>query len=325
MRIVFLIPELRRDLGARASHWLRGGRLRRILPARRGLWTTEEFGGVLNIMRHCALARSLGVDAVLATENGTNAYDDCGTGPLPVVGWSARERTDLCVVPDVFSNLVESIEGAVVVFYQGAGYVRRDFDHHRAGVSLWACSPYMIERCREAFPGKVPALVPVIVDPQAFPFVEQARREPGRLAALPRKNCLPFIEATYRRYRERGGRYWKLDLIEGVPFRDFARRYGTPQALLPASAVEGFGLPGAEAMAAGIAVAGSDAGGASFYMRDRDTALVANDPDRAATALLEIEDPALRERLSQNGRRFIERLFPDAEPRRFWENFVAAL
>jgi len=38
-----------------------------------------------------------------------------------------------------------------------------------------------------------------------------------------------------------------------------------------------------------------------------------------------IEDPALRQRLSRTAYEHIRRFFPDAEPKRFWEGYLAEL
>jgi hypothetical protein len=78
-------------------------------------------------------------------------------------------------------------------------------------------------------------------------------------------------------------------------------------------------------MAAGIVVAGKNAGGASFYMRDRETALVANSVEEAAAALREIEASDLRQRLSETAYATAREFFPDAAPRRFWQTFVGSL
>ncbi len=325
MRLLFLIPDLRRSAWLRARVYLRRRGLGTRLLGRHRLWTTEASGGVLNIMRQCALARSLGADAVLATESGRDTYGEWGIGGLPFVAWSERRCDDVCIIPDVYSGLAGEVVGEVVVYQQTPNQIRNDFIHTRRNLRLWTCSPLMSEHCRRSFPGKEPTLVPNIVDPQVFPFIPQEQREPGRLAALPRKNGMEFIQAAYRRYRDGGGRYWKLDLIDGVPLCEFAERLQAPQALLPATEVEGCGLPGMEAMAGGIIVAGKNAGGASFYMREGETALIANTPESAAAALRAIEDPALRQRLSRTGYEHIRQFFPDAEPKRFWEAYLAEL
>jgi hypothetical protein len=72
-------------------------------------------------------------------------------------------------------------------------------------------------------------------------------------------------------------------------------------------------------------VVGRDAGGYNFCMRDGETALVANSQDEAADALRSLEDPELRERLSRAGLACIRRFSPDAEPTRFWREFMSRL
>jgi hypothetical protein len=208
----------------------------------------------------------LGADAVLATESGTDTYGRLGVATVPFVAWRDRRHDDVCVIPDVYSRLADDVQGDAIVYEQHPLLIRADFDHLRPNVRLWTCSPLMVERCGALLPGKEPAFVPNIVDPVSFPFVEQHRRRAGRLAALPRKGGMAFIRAAYGRYRAKGGRYWQLDLIDRLPFTEFAARYREPQAFLPATDVEGCGLPAMEAMAAGIAVAGKNGGGASFYM-----------------------------------------------------------
>jgi hypothetical protein len=325
VRLLFLLPDLRRSAATRAWIWLERHRLAPRIAWKEALWTTVVFGGTLNIMRHCALARSLGVDAVLATPSGRDTYGARGILHLPFVAWGGRRSDDVCIVPDVYSRLADEVDGAVVVFEQNPIQVRRDFDYLRPNVRLWSCSPLMTEQCRRILPGNEPIFAPVIVDPEMFPFIAPERRQSGRLAALPRKQGMEFIQATYRRYRAEGGRYWKLDLIDGLSFHDFALRFRLPQALLTATDVEGCALPGMEAMAGGMVVAGKDARGASFYMRDGENALIANTAESASAALCAIEDPQLRQRLAQAAYDHIQRFFPDAEPRRFWEGYLCGL
>jgi hypothetical protein len=315
------VPELRTGLR---------GRLRRLAPGLRGRDPRAEafraesvFGGILNLLRHCALARKLGADAVLATESGANPYDEHnGVGGLPAIAWEERRSGDVCVLPDVLTWLAPTVDGPVVAYMQHPQQIHADFDHRRADVFLWTDSAPMLVRCRALFPDKPVSLVPNIVDPAAFPFVPQAEREPGELVAFPRKGA-SFIDETLERYRARGGRHWRLERLAGLPFAEFARRMRRPQAFLASADEEGCALPPQECMAAGVTVVGKDAGGANFCMRDGETALVAATPDAAAEALLRAEDPALRERLAVAARDYIGRFFPDAEPARFWRAFLA--
>ncbi len=78
-------------------------------------------------------------------------------------------------------------------------------------------------------------------------------------------------------------------------------------------------------MAAGVIVVGRTAAGANFYMNHRETAMVAETPDDAAQALIELEDAALRDRIARQAHRYISRWFPDAEPTALWRDLAASL
>jgi glycosyltransferase involved in cell wall biosynthesis len=320
LRVVFLVPELRRGLLQRV----------RVLVAwhlglgvhSASLGVTHVWGGILNLLRHCALVRSLGMDATLATMSGRNPYDDTNAvGLLPVIRWSERRPGDLFVLTDVLTWLADEAGGPVVAYIQNPQLIRSDFDHRRADVFVWTDSPPMAALCQKAFPGREIAIAPNVVDPAAFPFIPQAARRAGELVAFPRKGER-FIDDVERCYRAAGGCYWRLERVHGLAFADFARRMRTPQAFLASSSVEGCALPPQECMAAGIAVVGRDAGGANFCMKHRETALVAETPEEAAAALVEAEDPGLREQLSRTGHDFIRRFFPDREPSGFWRDFL---
>jgi hypothetical protein len=294
-------------------------------PRAAALTTDTVFGGILNLLRHCALARRLGADARLATSSGANPYDDANAiGGLPAVAWRARRRGDVCVLADVYTWLAAEVEGPVVAYLQHPRQIHQDFDYRRPDTFVWTDSPPMLARCRERFPGKAVALAPNIVDPAAFPFVPQAEREAGELVAFPRKGER-FIDDAFACYRALGGSYWRLVKLHGLPFRDFARRMRRPQAFLASADEEGCALPPQECMAAGVLVVGKDAGGANFVMRDDETALVAQTPEAAATALRRAEDPALRERITGEAHARIRQWFPEEEPTRFWQAFLAGL
>lgn len=323
MRLVFLVPELRHGALGR----LRQFAARRLSSDWRNaaLGTLTVFGGILNFLRHCALARQLGADAVIATASGANPYDEGNAvGGLPSIAWRDRKPSDLCVLPDVLTWLAGEVEGPLVAYMQHPLQIHNDFDPHRADTFLWTDSPPMLERCRAQFPGKEVSLVPNIVDPQAFPFVPQAERETGELVAFPRKGA-SFIDEVIGCYRASGGRYWKLVRLEGLPFPAFARRMQRPQAFLASSDVEGCALPPQECMAAGVLVVGKDAGGANDCMRDGETALVADSAEAAAQALRRAEDAALRARITATAYAAIRELFPDQAPTRFWRGFLAGL
>lgn len=327
-RLIFLIPELvetnLQNLGARL---LRKNRHRigdsitffiaRHTVVHPNLYTTIMSGGTLNIIRHCLIARSLGVDAVLATPSGRNNYGHRNIASVSTVRWSDRTPNDICVVPDFATRLIDEVEGVTIAYLQAPHLVRADFNHQNPRVVLWTDSPFMLERCQEVLPGKEIPIVPNIVDDQVFPFRPQAERTPGLIFAFPRKGP-EFIEGTRKTYEALGGKYWHFELIDGVSLNELARRMQEPQAFLASADVEGCALPPQESMAAGIVVVGKDARGANFSMQHRETAMLANTPEEAARALVELEDSELRDRLSRSGHAFISRYFPSREPAEFW-------
>lgn len=328
-RIIFLIPELQernlRNLTAAVYRRLhhRIGKFRiaqdaiRRLVVQPYLYTSGMTGGTLNIIRHCLLVRSLGVDAVMATASGKNTYGHLNIAPFPTIRWSDRTVDDVCVVPDFCSNLVDDVEGVAVAYLQAPHLVRREFDYTRGRVVLWTDSPFMLARCEEVLPGKEIKIVPNIVDDKAFRFRPQSERTAGLLFAFPRKGP-EFIDATRRAYEALGGKYWRFELVENLSLNELARRMQEPQAFLASADVEGCALPPQESMAAGIVVVGKDARGANFSMQDRETAMLAKTPEEAARALMDLEDAELRDRLSRNGHAFISRYFPSREPTDFW-------
>lgn len=329
MRLVFLIPSLRRDHLSRTWAYfaarVRSGRIRRWALSQQ--WSVAEvYGGTLNILRHAAVAEAAGAEVVVATTDGRDAYGDLlGRGRrFAFIRWDARRDTDVCIVPDFVSRLADTVRGRVVVYQQSPLHLKADFDFRRPGVAVWTDSPFMLRLCQQAFPGLEIPIVPNVVDDRLFDYVPQSQRTRGLLFAFPRKNP-EFIEETWRRYQQGGGNYWQLEPVSGLGIAELARRFREPQAFLASAANEGCALPPQEAMAAGIAVLGRTANGANFCMQDGHTSLNAGTPEEAADCLRRLEDPVLRERLAVAAREFISRFFPDAEPRRFWEARIAEL
>lgn len=324
MRLLALIPDLVRDPARRGVYeWLgRHPRVWRRGPIRRAvvhpaLYTGVAWGGTLNIMRHAALARSLGVDARLLTPGGQDHYGEFNIVDVPFERWQARRPGDLVLIPDFCTELADQVEGPCIVYLQVPVQLRADFDYRPPRVTLWTDSPFMLERCRAVFPGKDIAIVPNVVDPVAFPFRPQAEREPGLVFAFPRKGP-QFIEDTRRHYRDLGGTFWRFELIDGLPLRELARQMQRPQAFLASADMEGCALPPQECMAAGIVVVGKSARGANFSMEHGKTAMVAETPREAAVGLRELEDAALRERIAVAAHAFIQRYFPGGEPAALW-------
>lgn len=285
----------------------------------------QVYGGILNLFRHCRSARLAGLDAVLATPDGQDSYGETwGIGALPIVAWADRRPGDLAVLTDIFSSLIPDTEGPVIAYMQHPNLIRHDFPHSDPRIQVWTDSPFMKARCEAAYPRKTVRIVPNVVDPEAFPFIPQQDRTPGLVFAFPRKGA-DFIDATERAYRGLGGRYFRFERIDGLPFHALAEAFRRPQVFLASADDEGCALPPQESMAAGIVVVGKDARGANFCMRDQETALVAQTPEGAAEALRKAESAELRTRLSRAGHDFIRRYFPDGEPMALWQGVKESL
>jgi glycosyltransferase involved in cell wall biosynthesis len=281
------------------------------------LRTDVAWGGTLNNMRHAAVARSLGADAVLASPSGKDTYGRFSVVDLPYIRWADRRPDDVVLVPDFVSELVDEVAGPVIAYMQVPIHLRADFDYRASRVRIWTDSPFMLDKCQAVFPGKDIPIVPNIVDDETFEFIPQSDREPGLVFAFPRKGK-DFIERTRTLYREQGGEYWRFELIDGLPLKELARQMRRPQVFLASAEVEGCALPPQESMAAGIVVLGKSARGANFSMEHRKTAMIAETPEEAAAALVELEDASLRDRISRAAHDFISRYFPGGEPTSFW-------
>ncbi|MBF2073862.1 MAG: glycosyltransferase [Synechococcales cyanobacterium C42_A2020_086] len=324
MRFVFLIP----DLETRASWWntlstLDSLRLHSLVEfmQRKYLRVDQVFGGTLNIMRHCSVAQSCGIEAVLATIRGFDSYGERGLPGLSYVRWSDRRADDICIIPDFASERADEVKGQVIVYLQSPLFVKANFNYRDSRVTLWTDSPYMLEICQAVYPGKAIQIVPNIISEQEFPFIPQDQRESGLLFAFPRKGP-EYIAETQKHYQALGGTYWRFELINGLTIHELAKAFQRPQAFLASAEIEGCALPPQESMASGIVVVGRNARGANFCMNHRETAMIADTPEEAARCLLELESAELRNHLAQNAYQAIRRYFPSEEPTQFWQETI---
>ncbi len=326
MRFVFLIPDLDTSKSWKILHNL-AGQLSRFqifdeLVRYRHLRIWQVFGGTLNIMRHCQVARNQGADAVMATISGRDTYGEWGLPGLPYIRWADRRPDDICIIPDFVSHLADDVIGKVIVYLQVPIHTRADFNYQDQRVSLWTDSPYMLEICRATYPGKEIQIVPNIIDCNKFSFIPQSQREPGLIFAFPRKGP-EFIAETKEWYQKLGGTYWRIELIDGLSIHELAKEFRRPQVFLASAEVEGCALPPQESMASGIVVVGKTARGANFCMEHGKTAMIAESPEQAAKCLLELEDETLRDTISRNAYDYISRYFFDGEPAQFWQETIS--
>jgi hypothetical protein len=322
MRFVFLIPDLDTTPSWRFwSSFTRGldNRWVNDFLRLRLMRTPNLFGGTLNLMRHCSVARDCGLDAVLATMRGKDTYGDFAIPGLPFIRWSDRRPEDVCIIPDFVSALADEVKGSVIVYQQSPIQIHNNFDHRSERVSIWTDSPYMHQLCKAAYPEKIIDLAPNVVDSQMFPFIPQSQREEGLVVAFPRKGGEEFIQATETEYQAMGGKFWRIQRLDGLSIHNLAQEFRRPQVFLASVEEEGCALPPQESMAAGIVVVGKSAKGANFCMAHKETAMIAESPEDAARCLIELEDMELRERLSENGYAYIQRYFQTGEPQQFWQ------
>lgn len=325
MRFIFLIPDFYPGVIVnRINQVLRFSRSKLLgdFVRLRMMPVDEVHGGTLNIMRHCAVARSCGADAVLATIRGKDTYGkEYGLFDLPFIRWADRRPEDVCIVPDLWTELINEVQGPTIAYLQVPIHTRNNFDYLSDRISVWTDSPYMQAICEQTYPNKTVEIVPNIVDSQLFPFIPQAEREPGVLFAFPRKGR-EFIAATQAHYQALGGTYWKFELINGLTIHELTEQFKRPQVFLASAEIEGCALPPQESMASGIVVIGRTAKGANFCMEHRQTAMTAETPEEAAHCLLELEDAELRNTLSLNAHEYISQFFPDRTPKLFWQQVI---
>ena len=324
MRFVFLIPDLDYsgfwekvgDLGLKfrlkfVKDWTRLRTMR----------SDAVSGGTLNIMRHCWLARQCGTESVLATIRGKDTYGKDGLHNLPFIRWSDRRDDDICIIPDYVTELINEVKGPAIAYQQVPFHTRNNFNYQDSRISIWVDSLYMEEICRKTYPGKAIEMVPKVVDNNTFPFIPQEQRESGVLFTFPLENP-EFINETQKQYQQLGGNYWKFEQRQGLSFHHRAQDFHRPQALLVSNQMDGGALILQEAMASGIIVVGRSAPGAHFRMEQGETALIGDTPQKAAECLRELEEQALRDRLSHNAKEAMSGYFPSEEPTRFWERTI---
>lgn len=108
----------------------------------------------------------------------------------------------------------------------------------------------------------------------------------------------------------------QLDLPDWIKWHQYPsqaelrRFYNMQSVFMVPSHFEGWGLPGAEALACGAALVTTDNGGCRNYATDGETALVVppGEPERMANAVDRLlEDDSLRHQLAWSGNQFVQR------------------
>lgn len=138
---------------------------------------------------------------------------------------------------------------------------------------VMSCSEYLTQML-QGEPAEKVEVVNNFIDLKSFTR-DDSKRVSGRVLALPRKNhqdlrrIMKILKDDNIDFR----------LVDGLSQKELIKEYQAADIFLATGYPEGFGLPPLEAMACGAVVVGFTGGGASAFMIDGQTALVAADGD----------------------------------------------
>jgi glycosyltransferase involved in cell wall biosynthesis len=227
--------------------------------------TLNLSGGVDVHLRHIAMLRAAGVEAVLwLPQPGTPAW----MGEVPVVTGPTVELAgdDLVVLPEapVVVGADPAPGARKIIFNQNHFYTYatwdgplEDYPGWSPAPAVWAVSDESAQVLRALNPTLDVTVVPAPVDPTVF---APARRKSG-IALLPKKR--PHEAVLLRRLLEQDPRVpeGSVHVLVDVPRSEVARVLAEAAVFVALSHTDSFGLPVAEALMSGCLVAGYDGGG----------------------------------------------------------------
>ena len=270
-------------------------------------------GGIKVIYRYAEHLTALGYDA--RVWHGTPGFRFPGLVSTAEVDTGLElpfAPGDVLVIPETggstWSFLAE--DNPVVVLCQGIDFVFADVDFDTVvpgGYPGWpravaalatseAIAEFLGRACEPGFPVHP---LPVEIE-ERFRPLEKERR----IALMPRRRREDLLGVV--QILRRGGHLadWDVALIDAMTSGQVAEELGRSAIFLSGAEREGFGLPGAEAMAAGCYVVGFTGNGAKEYMLP-DCSSVVPDSDVVAMAdltldamrLFDEDRPALQQRV----------------------------
>lgn len=312
--IYYIIPDIHRKK-LRPIQLLKDVFHGKLLDHARRHWLIKHkpIGGVKVMLQHCVLLREMGFNAKplrLGPYEGNFFGYPIKSIHISEVSLELSEY-DVVVCPEICPRAALRFNGGQKVLFAQNWihlYEHNAFQSEQilssyieAGFSkVMCCSRYLLSKLLKEPKGAV-FVVNNFIDLSCFKRDDSVRHQ-GRVLALPRKKPQDLQKIM------------SLLQAEGVDFRladslsqaELIKEYQAADVFLATGYPEGFGLPPLEAMACGAAVVGFTGGGASEFMRDGETALVAEDGDceDAARKLLQLlNDEPLKERLRDEGSR----------------------
>ncbi|MEO7752025.1 MAG: glycosyltransferase [Terracoccus sp.] len=233
-----------------------------------GFATARHSGGVHVLTQHVSLLRAAGTEAWLWVPDHRPGWIDAD---VPVLAGATTPigAEDLLVLPETPTvHGLDPAPGArVVIFNQNHFYTYAAAPGRAAGLDfpgwgrppgMWAVSRESRDVLREVLPGLDVDLVPNHVDGDLF---TPRPAERPRVSWFPRKR--PREASLLRRLLEQDDRLAGVELVEllDAPRAVVADTLGGSTVFAALGHSESFGLPVAEALAAGCLVVGYDGGG----------------------------------------------------------------
>ncbi|MFI2608469.1 glycosyltransferase [Kitasatospora sp. NPDC018619] len=285
----------------------------------RVIYASFEFqfpvGGIRVLNQQVSLLRAAGVEAYRWTPTPGFRYA-WFRDEVPALSGTTLELgpEDVLVLPEI-SVLPEhdpAPGGRKVVYAQGH-YVTfltvpgaGPYPGWSSRPALWTVSRAGVSMLRRALPGYEPHLVPNVIDTEVFRPAAAGRAR--RIAWMPRKR--PVESTLLHRLLRADPRSAGVELcdIRGLPHEEVARVLSDTSVFIALGAPEGegFGLPPAEAMAAGCLVTGyAGGGGAELFDSPSAWRIPELETDRLADRALELLDLPGQEEARRAGRRWV--------------------
>ncbi|HEY0495821.1 MAG TPA: glycosyltransferase [Kutzneria sp.] len=273
------------------------------------------LGGIRVLSQQVSLLRAAGVEAYRWTPTPEFRYtwfDD----DVPTLSGTTLElaEDDVLLLPEV--AVVpghDPAPGGHTVIYSQGHYITflgtADLDPYPGWATrpaLWTVSHAGVDMLRRALPGFEPHLVPNVIDTELFrPAAERVRR----VAWMSRKR--PMESTLLRRLLRSDSRSANVELhdINGVSHEEVARVLGETSVFIALGSPEGegFGLPTAEAMAAGCLVTGyTGGGGAELFDSPSAWPIPELATDELADQALELLDRPGQDEIRRAGRQWVQ-------------------